>query len=339
MIHLAAELIENRPCSRRRHPGRVGRGRGRERLSSRRGPGPRPSRTRQLSDLNRAAGKPAPTSTSWTQTRLGLSFAGLLCRQHSVEVLPHPVAPYRGTKAIVLMPDERVLPGATPTAGGGRPGAGAHEPRYPWIGAPRHPERRNQGRAEARVAASPRRHLQACRRRVRPDKPSQQQSWNPGRPRPCGGANGTRPRQTTRGGGSPPSLQRRGKEAEADDDTRRWLTLVEARRSRMTGGGGWCPPAKRGAKRNGWLTRGAGRARSRLEDRRPRRRASRDLRGAVILSRDGLLLAASGPVQEEEDNWRPSPRPCKLATGTGGRFKAGGFVRRQYRARGRGCCS
>ncbi|MGH3246414.1 MAG: ATP-binding protein, partial [Trebonia sp.] len=76
----------------------------------------------QLSDLNARLARP-PDFDLVDADRLGLFVAGLLAARHRVEVSLTP-SPYRGTKAIVLLPDELVLPDADATAPAGPDGSG-----------------------------------------------------------------------------------------------------------------------------------------------------------------------------------------------------------------------
>jgi signal transduction histidine kinase len=71
----------------------------------------------QLSDLNARLASP-PDFDIVDADRLGLFVASLLAARHGVEVSLTP-SPYRGTKAIVLLPDELVLPGGDADGPGG----------------------------------------------------------------------------------------------------------------------------------------------------------------------------------------------------------------------------
>ena len=110
MIHLLAELIENAtlfsPSATKVEvrAERVANGFAIE--VEDRGLGIAPD---QLSDLNARLASP-PDFDLVDADRLGLFVAGLLAARHGVEVSLVP-SPYRGTKAIVLLPDELVLPG------------------------------------------------------------------------------------------------------------------------------------------------------------------------------------------------------------------------------------
>jgi len=108
MIHLLAELIENAtlfsPSATRVEvrAERVANGFAIE--VEDRGLGIAPD---QLADLNARLASP-PDFDLVDADRLGLFVAGLLAARHGVEVSLTP-SPYRGTKAIVLLPDELVL--------------------------------------------------------------------------------------------------------------------------------------------------------------------------------------------------------------------------------------
>jgi signal transduction histidine kinase len=119
LIHLLAELIENAtlfsPSATRVEvrAERVANGFAIE--VEDRGLGIAPD---QLGDLNTRLARP-PDFDLVDADRLGLFVAGLLAARHGVEVSLAP-SPYRGTKAIVLLPEELALPpvSATPPAGG-----------------------------------------------------------------------------------------------------------------------------------------------------------------------------------------------------------------------------
>ena len=110
MIHLLAELIENAalfsPSATKVEvrAERVANGFAIE--VEDRGLGIAPD---QLGDLNARLASP-PDFDLVDADRLGLFVAGLLAARHGVEVSLAP-SPYRGTKAIVLLSDELVLPG------------------------------------------------------------------------------------------------------------------------------------------------------------------------------------------------------------------------------------
>ena len=164
----------------------------------------------QLGDLNARLASP-PDFDLVDADRLGLFVAGLLAARHGVEVSLTP-SPYRGTKAIVLLPDglrccprPSCRPAARP-----RPGC-ARRTRCPWWAWPRPaalPEPRQAGRrarggrppAPTTFHGLPRRvrRGQAAAGRTRP------------RPAPAGRPRRrTRPRPTTRGG-SPPRCSAAG---------------------------------------------------------------------------------------------------------------------------------
>ena len=76
----------------------------------------------QLGELNQRLASP-PDFDLVDADRLGLFVAGLLATRHSIEVSLTP-SPYRGTKAIVLLPEELLLPPAraeVPDSGSGFP--------------------------------------------------------------------------------------------------------------------------------------------------------------------------------------------------------------------------
>jgi signal transduction histidine kinase len=73
----------------------------------------------QLGDLNKRLASP-PDFDLVDADRLGLFVAGLLAARHGVEIALTP-SPYRGTKAIVLLPDGLTLLPAAELPGGGGP--------------------------------------------------------------------------------------------------------------------------------------------------------------------------------------------------------------------------
>jgi signal transduction histidine kinase len=73
----------------------------------------------QLGDLNKRLASP-PDFDLVDADRLGLFVAGLLAARHGVEIALTP-SPYRGTKAIVLLPDGLTLLPAAELPGGGVP--------------------------------------------------------------------------------------------------------------------------------------------------------------------------------------------------------------------------
>jgi len=121
LIHLLAELIENAtlfsPSATRVEvrAERVANGFAIE--VEDRGLGIAPD---QLGDLNTRLARP-PDFDLVDADRLGLFVAGLLAARHGVEVSLTP-SPYRGTKAIVLLPEELALP---PVSAGGPAGGAA----------------------------------------------------------------------------------------------------------------------------------------------------------------------------------------------------------------------
>ena len=130
MIHLLAELIENAtlfsPSATKVEvrAERVANGFAIE--VEDRGLGIAPD---QLSDLNARLASP-PDFDIVDADRLGLFVAGLLARRHGVEVSLTP-SPYRGTKAIVLLPDELVLPDTDIGGAAGAAAAALHERAVP----------------------------------------------------------------------------------------------------------------------------------------------------------------------------------------------------------------
>jgi hypothetical protein len=98
--------------------------------------------------------------------------AGLLASRHGVEVSLAP-SPYRGTKAIVLLPDELVLPGSDADGQGG-PARLRATNALSLVGAataPALPEPRHAGTVEP--AEQPATTFHGLPRRVRPEKQSQ----------------------------------------------------------------------------------------------------------------------------------------------------------------------
>ena len=172
MIHLLAELIENAtlfsPSATKVEvrAERVANGFAIE--VEDRGLGIAPD---QLSDLNARLASP-PDFDLVDADRLGLFVAGLLASRHSVEVSLSP-SPYRGTKAIVLLPDELVLPGADADGPGGAARLRSTN-ALSLVGvaaSPALPEPRPADTAEPAGQATTTFH--GLPRRVRPDKQSQ----------------------------------------------------------------------------------------------------------------------------------------------------------------------
>jgi signal transduction histidine kinase len=172
MIHLLAELIENAtlfsPSATKVEvrAERVANGFAIE--VEDRGLGIAPD---QLSDLNKRLASP-PDFDLVDADRLGLFVAGLLARRHGVEVSLTP-SPYRGTKAIVLLPDELVLPGteADSTGGAARLRATNALSLVGVAASPALPEPRQADGVEA--AGQPGTTFHGLPRRVRPDKQAQ----------------------------------------------------------------------------------------------------------------------------------------------------------------------
>ena len=178
MIHLLAELIENAtlfsPSTTRVEvrAERVANGFAIE--VEDRGLGIAPG---QLGELNERLASP-PDFDVVDADRLGLFVAGRLAARHAVEVSLTP-SPYRGTKAIVLLPDTLVLARAAAglAAAGGALDAGRDQSPEPFtlvgaaIARPLSAEREDEELAAVRDAATDRpattRH--GLPRRVRPD--------------------------------------------------------------------------------------------------------------------------------------------------------------------------
>ena len=168
MIHLLAELIENAtlfsPSATKVEvrAERVANGFAIE--VEDRGLGIAPD---QLAELNARLASP-PDFDLVDADRLGLFVAGLLATRHDVEVSLTP-SPYRGTKAIVLLPDELVVPD---TDAGGQAGAARLRSTnaLSLVGvatSPALPEpRQGDGDATGQAATT----FHGLPRRVRPDK-------------------------------------------------------------------------------------------------------------------------------------------------------------------------
>jgi signal transduction histidine kinase len=172
MIHLLAELIENAtlfsPSATRVEvrAERVANGFAIE--VEDRGLGIAPD---QLTDLNARLASP-PDFDIVDADRLGLFVAGLLAARHGVEVSLAP-SPYRGTKAIVLLPDELVLPGADADGPGG-PARLRATNALSLVGAAASPALPEPRQGEGDVGGLPATTFHGLPRRVRPDKQSQQ---------------------------------------------------------------------------------------------------------------------------------------------------------------------
>ena len=216
MIHLLAELIENAtlfsPSATKVEvrAERVANGFAIE--VEDRGLGIAPS---QLSDLNLRLASP-PDFDLVDADRLGLFVAGLLASRHSVEVSLSP-SPYRGTKAIVLLPDELVLPGTDADGPGGAARLRSTN-ALSLIGAAAStalPESRPADIAE--LAAQPATTFHGLPRRVRPDK----QSPSAEQDRPALPARGAKPTDAPAPDDArrlAASLQRSWARSRADDD-------------------------------------------------------------------------------------------------------------------------
>jgi len=137
----------------------------------------------QMADLNARLAHP-PDFDVVDADRLGLFVAGLLAGRHRIEVSLVP-SPYRGTKAIVLLPDELVLPGtdADGAAGGARLRSTNALSLIGVASSPTLPEPRQGGDEPAGQPATTSHGLP---RRVRPDAqpaPAEEHGQlNPGRP-------------------------------------------------------------------------------------------------------------------------------------------------------------
>ena len=173
MIHLLAELIENAtlfsPSATRVEvrAERVANGFAIE--VEDRGLGITPD---QLTNLNERLASP-PDFDLVDADRLGLFVAGLLARRHGVEVSLTP-SPYRGTKAIVLLPDELVLPGADADGPGGAARLRSTN-ALSLVGAAASPElpEPRLGDGEPAAGGQPGTTFHGLPRRVRPDKQAQ----------------------------------------------------------------------------------------------------------------------------------------------------------------------
>jgi signal transduction histidine kinase len=171
MIHLLAELIENAtlfsPSATRVEvrAERVANGFAIE--VEDRGLGIAPD---QLADLNARLASP-PDFDIVDADRLGLFVAGLLARRHGVEVSLAP-SPYRGTKAIVLLPDELVL---TDTEAGGASGAARLRATnaLSLVGAAASPALPEPRLGDSDPGGQPGTTFHGLPRRVRPDKLAQ----------------------------------------------------------------------------------------------------------------------------------------------------------------------
>ena len=169
----------------------------------------------QLSDLNARLASP-PDFDIVDADRLGLFVAGLLAARHGIEVSLTP-SPYRGTKAIVLLPDELVLPGtdADGSAGAARLRSTNALSLVGVAASPALPEPR-QGEADA--AGQPGTTFHGLPRRVRPDKQAQpaDQERPAAHPREAASADAPAPDDARR---LAASLQRSWHRSRADDES------------------------------------------------------------------------------------------------------------------------
>jgi signal transduction histidine kinase len=216
MIHLLAELIENAtlfsPSATKVEvrAERVANGFAIE--VEDRGLGIAPG---QLSDLNARLASP-PDFDLVDADRLGLFVAGLLASRHGVEVSLSP-SPYRGTKAIVLLPDELVLQGADADGPGG-PARLRTTNALSLVGAavsPALPEPRQADGTDP--ADQPATTFHGLPRRVRPEKQAQLAEQD----RPAGPARGATPTDAPAPDDArrlAASLQRSWHRSRADDD-------------------------------------------------------------------------------------------------------------------------
>jgi signal transduction histidine kinase len=211
MIHLLAELIENAtlfsPSATKVEvrAERVANGFAIE--VEDRGLGIAPD---QLGDLNARLASP-PDFDLVDADRLGLFVAGLLAARHGVEIALTP-SPYRGTKAIVLLPDELVLPDTDAGAAGAARLRSTNALSLVGVAAPAAlPEpRHGDGDAGGQAATT----FHGLPRRVRSDLAGRPRSW-------------THPRPTTRGGSLRPC---------SEAGTGAGPTMTPSAASRLTGG-------------------------------------------------------------------------------------------------------
>ena len=237
MIHLLAELIENAtlfsPSATRVEvrAERVANGFAIE--VEDRGLGIAPG---QLTDLNARLASP-PDFDIVDADRLGLFVAGLLAARHGVEVSLTP-SPYRGTKAIVLLPDELVLPGADADGPGGAARLRATN-ALSLVGVAASPELPEPRLGEGDVGGLPATTFHGLPRRVRPDKQSQQpeQDHQAGHSREAAPTDAPAPDDARR---LAASLQRSWHRSRAEDDTAD-DDPVEAGEPDGSQRGGWAP--------------------------------------------------------------------------------------------------
>ncbi|HEY1625915.1 MAG TPA: sensor histidine kinase [Streptosporangiaceae bacterium] len=237
MIHLLAELIENAtlfsPSATRVEvrAERVANGFAIE--VEDRGLGIAPD---QLTELNARLASP-PDFDIVDADRLGLFVAGLLAARHGVEVSLTP-SPYRGTKAIVLLPDELVLAGADADGPGGTARLRATN-ALSLVGVAASPELPEPRQGEGDVGGLPGTTFHGLPRRVRPDKQSQQpeQDHQGGHAREAAPTDAPAPDDARR---LAASLQRSWHRSRADDDTAD-DDPVEAGEPDGSQRGGWAP--------------------------------------------------------------------------------------------------
>jgi signal transduction histidine kinase len=235
MIHLLAELIENAtlfsPSATKVEvrAERVANGFAIE--VEDRGLGIAPD---QLADLNARLASP-PDFDLVDADRLGLFVAGLLARRHGVEVSLTP-SPYRGTKAIVLLPDELVLPGSEADSAGGAARLRATN-ALSLVGVASSPALPEPRQAESAEAAGPSAAttFHGLPRRVRPDKQAQpaEHELPPASGREAGPTEAPAPDEARR---LAASLQRSWHRSRAEDDDQEGTGAADDRRLQ-----GWAP--------------------------------------------------------------------------------------------------
>jgi signal transduction histidine kinase len=204
----------------------------------------------QLSDLNARLASP-PDFDIVDADRLGLFVAGLLAARHGIEVSLTP-SPYRGTKAIVLLPDELVLPGtdADGPAGAARLRSTNALSLVGVAASPALPEPR-QGEADA--AGQPGTTFHGLPRRVRPDKQAQpaDQDRPAAHSREAAPTDAPAPDDARR---LAASLQRSWHRSRADDesgDDTADADAADAGAPEDVGRGGWAPDNEE-ENRHGW---------------------------------------------------------------------------------------
>ena len=236
MIHLLAELIENAtlfsPSATRVEvrAERVANGFAIE--VEDRGLGIAPD---QLADLNARLASP-PDFDIVDADRLGLFVAGLLARRHGVEVSLAP-SPYRGTKAIVLLPEELVL---TDTDAGGAAGPARLRATnaLSLVGVAASPALPEPRQGDGDTADQPATTFHGLPRRVRPDKQAQpaEQDRAAGPGREAAPTDAPAPDDARR---LAASLQRSWHRSRADDDAGETGELDQPLDQRRRGG--WAP--------------------------------------------------------------------------------------------------